>query len=300
MTTISTAQDTLVYVNGELVPGDRAFISVYDSGLNFADGVFEGIRVYSGRVFCLERHVQRLFRSAQALQIDIGMTPEEFGAEIIRWLRAANVVDGFHLKPIVTRGDRFPPRLDPRMASAGPNIIFLGAPVAPAPSGGILVIISSVRRTRADAFDPRIKSLGYGNNLLARLEASRAGVNDALMLDQDGFLAEATASNVFIVRDGVLYTPWPRACLEGITQSLVSGLAAHLGHQVVRQDLGWGDLANADEIFATGTATEITPIVEVSGVSIGTGEPGPITCTLMDRYAALVRSEGTPIGSVME
>jgi branched-chain amino acid aminotransferase len=285
-------QDTLVYVNGDLIPGDKAAISVYDSGLNFADGVFEGIRVYSGRIFCLESHVQRLFRSARALQIDIGMTAAEFAAEIVRWQRAAGMTDGFHFKTIVTRGDRFPPRLDPRMASARPNIIFLGAPAAPAPPGGIHVVISSVRRTRADAFDPRIKSLGYGNNLLARLEASRAGANDALMLDQDGFLAEATASNVFVVRDGVLYTPWPKACLEGITQSNVTDLAADLGNRVVRQDLAWADIAGADEIFATGTATEITPIVEVNGVPIGTGAPGPITRTLVDDYAALVRSEG--------
>ncbi len=286
-----------VYIGGEIVPRTDAKISVFDSGLNFADGVFEGIRVYNGRVFALERHIRRLFDSARAFQIDIGLSPAQLQAEILRWLRHNNVHDGFHFRPIVTRGERFPPRLDPRFCTGGARIIFVGGPIAPASLAGQRVVFSSHRRIAPDALDNRIKSLNYGNNLLARLEAIRRGADDAIMLDGGGFVAEASAANLFIVRDGKVATPWAKACLDGITRATVLDLAAQSRLAATERDLTPTEVLNADEVFLTGTGSEIVPVVAVEGQPIGDGAIGPITRTLVSAYAALVRREGTPIGN---
>lgn len=287
----------LVFVNGKLVPAHEATVSVFDSGLNFADGVFEGIRVYASRVFRLEQHVKRLYESAKAFQIDIGMTPSAFTAEILGWLRANRVRDNFHFRPIVTRGHRFPPRLDPRLCTGGVTIIFVGGPIQPAKPSGLCLVISKVRRVNPDALDPRVKSLNYGNNLLARLEAYRHGADDAIMLDGAGFVAEASASNLFIARHGQILTPWPKACLEGITRRAVMELAQAGGIPVRERDITPAEVLNADEVFLTGTGSEITPVVGVEGSPIGTGRPGPITTNLVSRYAALVHTEGVLIKS---
>lgn len=290
-----TDDEFLVYVNGELVPRGRAVISVFDSGLNFADGVFEGVRVYGGRVFHLEQHVKRLYESANAFEIEIPLGAAELTAAILDWLRANRVQDDFHLRPIVTRGERFPPRLDPRFCSGSANVIFVGGPISPANMKGLRVIVSAVRQIPSDSIDARIKSLNYGNNLLARLEARRRGVDDALMLDASGYLAEASAANLFLVKDGELLTPWPKACLAGITRRLVMDLARERGLQVVERDLSTTEALNADEVFLTGTGTELTPVVEVDGRRIGTGAAGPVTRELYESYQAAVHSQGTPI-----
>ena len=287
--------DLLVYINGRLVPRQEAVISVFDSGLNFADGVFEGVRVYGGCVFHLDQHVKRLFESATAFDIEIPMAPAELKAAIVGWLRANGVRDDFHLRPIVTRGERFPPRLDPKFCSGDANVIFVGGPISPANMSGIRVVVSAVRQVGSDAIDAQIKSLNYGNNLLARLEARRRGVDDALMLDAAGYLAEASAANLFLVKDGELLTPWPKACLAGITRRTVMDLARRRGLGVVERDLTTTEVINADEVFLTGTGTELTPVVEVDGRRIGAGEAGPVTSDLYEAYHALVHSEGTPI-----
>jgi branched-chain amino acid aminotransferase len=286
-----------IYIDGEIMPRAEAKISVFDSGFNFADGVFEGIRVYNGRVFRLEQHIRRLFDSARAFQIDIGMPPAKLQAEILHWLRHNNVKDDFHFRPIVTRGDRFPPRLDPRFCKGGARVIFVGGPIAPASLAGQKLVFSSHRRIAPDALDNRIKSLNYGNNLMARLEAIRRGADDAIMLDASGFIAEASAANLFIVRDGKLATPWPKACLDGITRATVLQLAAESKLAAVERDLTPTEALNADEVFLTGTGSEIVPVVSVEGQAIGDGAIGPVTRALAARYAALVRAEGTPIGN---
>src|SRR2546430_2745288 len=172
--------DLRVYVNGDLVPAADATISVFDSGLNFADGVFEGVRVYRGRAFRLDQHLKRLYESANSFEIEIGMSSDEFRQALLDWLRANRIEDGFHFRPIVTRGNRFPPRLDPKFCSGQPNVIFLGGPIRPASMAGQRVIVSSVRQVNSDAIDPHVKSLNYGNNLLAPLESVRRNVDDAL------------------------------------------------------------------------------------------------------------------------
>jgi branched-chain amino acid aminotransferase len=289
--------DLKIYVNGRLVPHQEATISVFDSGLNFADGVFEGIRVYNASVYGLEHHVKRLFESARAFEIEIGMTQAEFKGVIVDWLRVNGVRDNFHVRPIVTRGNRFPPRLDPRFASGGANVIILGGPIAPASMTGQRLTVSSVRQVNADAIDPKIKSLNYGNNLLARLEAVRRGVDDAIMLDSAGYVAEASAANLFLVKDGEVVTPLTKACLDGITRRVVMDLAAAQGRRVVERDISVTEVVNADEVFLCGTGTELTPVVEVEGRSIGTGTAGKVTQALYSAYIELVRSEGTPIAS---
>jgi branched-chain amino acid aminotransferase len=291
------AREASVYIDGEMFPPEEARISVFDSGLNFADGVFEGIRVYAGRVFRLDRHLRRLFQSARAFEIDIGMTPQALEGEILRWLRHNRLRDNFHFRPIVTRGDRNPPRLDPRFCRGRSRLIFIGGTIAPAAMTGQKLVFSSYRRVAPDALDSRIKSLNYGNNLLARLEAIRRGADDAVMLDPQGFVAEASAANLFILRDGKLITPWPKACLEGITRSAALELAAAAGVETQERDITPTEVLNADEVFLTGTGSEIVPVVAVEGQEIGDGRAGPVTRDLAERYGQLVRSEGTPIWS---
>jgi len=287
--------DLQVYVNGTLISAREAAVSVWDSGLNFADGVFEGVRVYAGRVFKLHEHVARLYQSARAFQIEVGMTEVQFADAILGWLDANRVRDNFHFRPIVTRGNRYPPRMDPRFVDGGATILFVGGAIASASLDGTRVVISSLRRTGADVLDPRIKSLNYGNNLLARLEARRRGVDDAIMLDREGFVAEASGANVFIVRGGQLLTPWPKACLEGITRRTLMELATAQGILAVERDITATDVVNADEVFLAGTGTEVAPVTEMEGMIIGSGQIGSVTRMLASRYAELVRSTGTPI-----
>jgi len=289
--------DLKIYINGRLVPHQEATISVFDSGLNFADGVFEGIRVYNASVYGLDHHVKRLFESAKAFEIEIGMSPADFKGVIVDWLRANGVRDNFHARPIVTRGNRFPPRLDPRFATDGATVIILGGPIAPASMKGQRLTISSVRQVNPDAIDPKIKSLNYGNNLLARLEAVRRGVDDAIMLDSAGYVAEASAANLFLVKDGEVVTPLTKACLDGITRRVVMELAAAQGRRVVERDISVTEVVTADEVFLCGTGTELAPVVEVEGKRIGDGAAGRVTQALYSAYIELVRSEGTPIGS---
>ena len=287
--------DLKVYVDGELIPAADATVSVFDSAFNFADGVFEGVRVYGRAVFRLDEHIRRLFESARALSLDVGRSQDDFKAEVLGWLRANEVEDDFHFRPIVTRGLRFPPRLDPRFCNDGATTVFVGGPVVDAPSAGIRIVVSSVRRPNPDVFDSKIKSINYGPNLLARIEANRQGVDDAVMLDSGGYLAEATAANIFLVRDGHLLTPWPRVCLAGITRAELMKLARTKGLDVVERDLTPAELVNADEAFLTGTAAEVNPVVEVNGQPIGDGAAGAVTLALKEQYRTLVRSEGVPI-----
>lgn len=284
-----------IYVDGQLVPAAEASVSVFDSAFNFADGVFEGIRVYGGAIFRLDEHVRRLFDSARALSLDVGRSEEDFKAEIVGWLGANEVRDDFHFRPIVTRGVRFPPRLDPGFCEGGPTTVFVGGPIADTPPTGTRVVVSSVRRPSPDVFDSRIKSINYGPNLLARIEAVRQGADDAVMLDSAGYLAEATVANVFVVKEGALLTPWPKACLAGITRAEVMKLARAADLDVAERDLTPTELLNADEAFLTGTGAEIKPVVEVNGQPIGAGVSGAVTLELQERYRALVRAEGVPI-----
>ena len=284
---------TLAYVNGELMPEEQATVSVFDAGLNFADGVFEGVRVYGGKVFRLDEHLDRLYASAATFELNIGMEKDEFASEILRWLTANGVKDDFHFRPIVTRGKRFPPRMDPRFSKDDSTVIIVGGPVSPA-GAGMRVVVSPVERPAPAALPAHVKSLSYGPALLARLDAIRKGVDEAIMLDELGLVAEASVANVFAVTDGALLTPQPRACLDGITRRAVMALGRDAGMTVVEVGLTPEALASADEVFLTGTSAEVTPVLELDGRALGDGA-GPVTGKLRAAYAELTRSEGTPI-----
>jgi branched-chain amino acid aminotransferase len=283
----------LAYVNGELVPEEKATVSVFDAGLNFADGVFEGIRVYGGKVFRLREHLDRLYASAATFEIDPGLSKDGLEAEILRWLTANGVTDDFHFRPIVTRGQRFPPRMDPRFSSGQATVIIVGGPVSN-PGRGMRVVTSPIRRPAPSVLPAHVKTLSYGPALLARLDAIRRGADEAIMLDELGLVAEASVANVFAVVGGALLTPVPRACLGGITRRAVIELGRAAGFHVLEVGLTPEALAGAEEIFLTGTSAEVTPVLELDGVELS-GAPGPVTRRLADDYAELTRSEGTAI-----
>jgi branched-chain amino acid aminotransferase len=268
---------------------------VFDHGLLYGDGVFEGIRAYNGRVFKLDRHIERLFESAKALRLDIPATRAEIERIILDACRENGIVDGY-IRVVVTRGigDL---GIDPRSCSR-PEMIVIARPTISFyrdPSCGVTVITSSFRRPSPDTLCPSIKSLNYVNNVLARMEANDRGADEALMLDVNGYVAEATADNVFIVTARALVTPPTATNLNGITRETVLELAAELGIRSEERPFSLFEVWTAREVFVCGTGAEVVPVLSVDGRTIGSGEIGPISRRIVDAYARLVRSTGTPI-----
>jgi len=278
--------ESLVYINGELVPESEAKISVFDHGFLYGDGVFEGIRAYRGVVFKLREHIERLYDSAKFLRIEIPMSREELMEAILETVRRNGLSDCY-IRVVVTRGvgDL---GLDPRKCEK-PSIIIIARPMAPLLGKKVVsLIISSVRRDGVDATNHQAKSLNYLNNILAKLEAINAGVDDAVMLDSRGFVSEATGENIFIVKDERIMTPPPTSgILSGITRDCVIELARRLGYEVVERELTPFELLTADEVFLTGTAAEIVPVESVNGRKIGQRVPGPITERLIREFEKL-------------
>ena len=292
-------REPLVYINGELVPKSQAKISVFDHGFLYGDGVFESILVTDGVAFKLKEHIDRLYDSAKAICLEIPMSKEEMVRTVADVVRA-NGFKNAYVRLIVTRGvgDL---GLDPRKCQK-PTIVIIVDKIKlyeeEALSKGLTAIISSVRRDRVDATTHEVKSMNYLNNILAKLEANAVGADEAIMLDDRGFVSEGTADNIFIVKNGVIYTP-PRTCgiLPGITRARVMKLAEELGYKVVEKDITPAELLTADEVFLTGTAAGIVPVTKISGRVIGDGKPGPITRKLMERFKQLLGdpSEGVKI-----
>jgi len=287
----------VVYLNGELVPEEDARISVYDHGLLYGDGAFEGIRVYSGKVFKLREHTERLYRSAHAMMINLPITQEEMEQAILTALRTNEVADGY-VRITITRGVGL--GLDPRVCKT-PTVIIMTDRLALYPeemySEGLQVVTVSTRVPPAQALEPRIKSLGkYVMNIQAKIEANRVGAGEGLMLNTDGYVAEGTGDNIFLVSDGKLTTPPPYAgILEGITRNAVIDLAHDMGIPVEERLFTLFDVYVADECFLTGTAAEVIPVVKVDGRTIGTGRPGELTNRLIEAFRTLTRTEGVPI-----
>ena len=287
----------VVYLNGELVPEEDARVSVYDHGLLYGDGAFEGIRVYSGKVFKLREHIVRLYRSAHAMMINLPITEEEMEQAILTALRTNGVMDGY-VRITITRGVGL--GLDPRVCKT-PTVIIMTDRLALYPEGmyneGLQVVTVSTRVPPAQALEPRIKSLGkYVINIQAKIEANRVGAGEGLMLNTEGYVAEGTGDNIFLVRDGKLVTPPPYAgILEGITRNVVMGLARDMGTPVEERLFTLFDVYVADECFLTGTAAEVIPVVKVDGRTIGTGRPGEMTNRLIEAFRTLTRAEGVPI-----
>jgi branched-chain amino acid aminotransferase len=296
LVTVFAMADYKVYLNGKFVPENEARISVYDHGFLYGDGVFEGIRAYNGRIFRLEAHVDRLYESAKAIALDIPMTKEEMSELLLEACRVNNLRDAY-LRPIVARGvgDL---GLDPRKCKA-PTVVVLarafGALYGDKYEKGLRLCTVSARRNSPNSLSPNIKSLNYLNNILARIEVNAQDCDEGIMLDMNGFVSEATADNIFLLKNGVVITPPTYNSLKGITRQAVIDIARDLGYEVVETPITLFDVYNADELFITGTAAEIAPCVVVDGRTIGTGTPGPITKRLIEGFRKLTTSTGTPI-----
>jgi branched-chain amino acid aminotransferase len=282
-----------VYIGGKLYEKSDAKISVFDHGLLYGDGVFEGIRSYSGKVFRLQQHVDRLYHSAQGIHLQIPMTREEMARAIIETLSVNKLVDAY-IRVIVTRGAGSL-GLDPRKTT-DPQVIIITDQISLYPEElyehGLKIITSGTTRNHPNALNPRIKSLNYLNNIMAKIEGTNAGCLEALMLNHKGEVAECTGDNIFVMTRGVIHTPSiDSGILEGITRDAVIELARQAGYAVVERTMDRYDVYNADECFLTGTAAELIPVVECDGRVLGSGRPGPVTRELRQRFQSLVRGE---------
>jgi branched-chain amino acid aminotransferase len=281
-----------VYVSGKLVPQAEATVSVFDHGLLYGDGVFEGLRSYSGKVFRLAEHIDRLYESAKAIWLEIPLTRADMTDAVNDTVKANGIGDGY-IRLIVTRGAGSL-GLDPRKC-ANPQVIIIADSIALYPpefyEHGMEIITSSVIRNHPAAVSPRIKSLNYLNNILAKIEGIKAGCIEALMLNHKGEVAECTGDNIFLVRKGVLQTPpLDAGILEGVTRDFVIELALAAGITVKEMPLTKHDVYIADECFLTGTAAEVIPVVKVDARTIGDGKPGPVTQSLKSKFSEAVRS----------
>lgn len=277
-----------VFIDGRLYEKEDAKISVYDHGFLYGDGVFEGIRVYGGRIFKCKEHVDRLFDSAAAIALKIPMSKEQI-VEAMRSTLAANGIRDGYIRLVVTRGVGTL-GLDPNKCPH-PSVIIITDTIQLYPQEfyekGLHVITVPTIRNHPEAINPRIKSLNYLNNIMAKIEAINGGTVEAVMLNKDGYVAECTGDNIFIVKNSILMTPPPSAgILQGITRAVVMELAARVGIPVREPNLTRYDLFTADECFLTGTAAEIVPVVNIDGRTIGTGKPGPVTLKLLELFRA--------------
>lgn len=281
-----------IYLSGKLVDKEQAVVSVFDHGLLYGDGVFEGIRVYSGRVFLLKAHVERLYESAKAIRLTIPLTPAEMTQAVKDTVAANNIIDGY-VRLIVTRGAGSL-GLDIRRTS-NPQTIIIADTITLYPreiyENGMNLITASTIRNHPGALSARIKSLNYLNNILAKIEGTDAGTVEALMLNHNGEVAECTGDNIFIIKNGVLKTPSADAgILEGITRNAVLELSREAGIPTQETTLVRHDLYVADEMFLTGTAAEVVPVVSLDGRQIGDGKPGSITRRLLELFHEFTRS----------
>lgn len=287
----------IIYLDGKFVNEEEAKVSVFDHGLLYGDGVFEGIRAYHGRVFKLKEHIQRLYESARHIALDPGITQEQMMEIVLETCRRNNLKDAY-IRLVVTRG-RGDLGLDPRRCPK-PFIFCIAAGIQLYPEElyerGLELVTVGTRRNAPDALDPRIKSLNYLNNILAKIEATKAGAPEGLMLNKEGYVAEATGDNIFIVKNGCLYTPPSHiGLLEGITRNTVLDLAKKLGIPAAEKVFTRHDVYTADECFLTGTAAEVIPVSHLDSRPIGDGRPGPITRKLISAFRELTKVDGPEI-----
>ncbi len=289
-------RDLIVSVAGRLTHRNDAAVSPFDSVVQGGDAVWEGLRLYHGRIFRLDEHLARLRRSAQALAFTQIPADEEIIAEIRRTLAANRMTDNVHIRLTLTRGVKVTSGMDPRLNQSGPTLIVLPEHKPPVyDDSGITLITSSVRRPTPDTLDPKIHHNNLLPSILAKVEANVAGADDAVMLDHRGFVAETNATNIFLVAAGQLGTPSTAACPEGITRQTVVDLAAQAGIETVVGDFSLTQLYTADELFVTGTMGGLTPVLSLDGRRVGTGHPGPVTTKLAALFSDLAATTGTPV-----
>ena len=288
-----------IYLDGNFVPEEEAKVSVFDHGLLYGDGVFEGIRFYNNRVFKLDEHLQRLYDSAKVIKLEIPLKPKEMEEAILETIRRNELHDGY-IRAVVTRGPG-DLGLSPYKCSKA-SIFIIAASIVLYPDeayeNGLSVITVPTRRNVPEALNPRIKSLNYLNNIMAHIEARNADAFEAIMLSNDGYVVECTGDNVFIVKDEVVSTPPTYiGALEGVTRNTAMELASGMGLKVKEAIFNRYEVYIADDCFLTGTAAEVIPVVEVDGRIIGDGKPGRITRELNNRFRNLTQTTGTPIYS---
>jgi branched-chain amino acid aminotransferase len=286
-----------IYIDGSFHDQTEAKISVFDHGLLYGDGVFEGIRFYNDRVFRLEEHIDRLWDSARSIALELPMSKLELVAATLETIRQNDLHDGY-IRLVVTRGVGSL-GLSPESCRR-PSIIIIAATIALYPEDlyqkGLTLVTCSTRRTPPAALSPRVKSLNYLSNILGKLEAQNAGAGEGLMLNEQGYVTECTGDNIFIVKKGEISTPdLNSGILAGVTRAVVFELAEKLGIRAVERELIRHDIYTADECFLTGTAAEVIPAVQLDRRLIGNGQPGPVTLRLIERFRELTRATGTPI-----
>jgi branched-chain amino acid aminotransferase len=285
-----------IYLDGRFVQKEEAKVSVFDHGLLYGDGVFEGIRAYNGKVFRLDSHIDRLYDSAKTINLELPFPKKKMKDLVLQTLRKNGLRDAY-IRPVITRGvgDL---GLDPRKCSV-PTVFIIavewGAMYGDLYEKGLSAVTVSVRRNAAEALPPNAKTLNYLNNILAKMESYCKGGDEAIIFDTNGYLSEGSGDNIFVVKNGVLSTPPCLNNLRGITQQVVVECARELGIEMQCQNMGFYDLYTADEVFVTGTAAEIGPIVRIDGRCIGDGKPGPVTKKLMKAFREVTKREGTPI-----
>ncbi len=290
-------REAKIYIDGKFYSEANAKVSVFDHGLLYGDGIFEGIRFYTGRVFRLEQHLERLWNSARSICLDIPMTRQEMTEALLETIRQNHLRDGY-IRLVVTRGVGNL-GLNPEQCK-NPSVIIIAATIALYHEDfyrkGLSIVTVATRRSNPASLNPAVKSLNYLNNVMARIEANLASADEALMLNDAGNVAECTADNVFIIKHGQIFTPPTTAgALQGITRSVVFDIAGEFDIKVIEADFTRHDIFVADECFLTGTAAEIVPVVKADGRIIGNGKPGPITMRIIARFREMIHQTGTPI-----
>jgi len=290
-------KEAKIYIDGKFYSEANAKVSVFDHGLLYGDGIFEGIRFYNGRVFRLEQHLERLWNSARSICLNVPMTPQKMTEALLETIRQNHLRDGY-IRLVVTRGVGNL-GLNPEQCK-NPSVIIIVATIALYHEDfyrkGLSIVTVATRRSNPAALNPAVKSLNYLNNVMARIEANLASADEALMLNDAGNVAECTADNVFIIKHGQIFTPPITAgALRGITRSVVFDIAGEFDIKVIEADFTRHDVFVADECFLTGTAAEIVPVVKADGRLIGNGKPGPITTRIITRFREMTRETGTPI-----
>ena len=291
------ASNLQIYLDGKIVPESEAKISVLDHGLLYGDGVFEGIRIYNGRVFRLTEHLVRIYESAKSICMTIPLTFEELEKATLDTVAANGLREGY-IRLVVTRGGG-PLGLNPYQCPVASVIIIATSITLYAPekyTNGLTMVTCATRRPAPAALSPQVKSLNYLNNVMAKIEAIQGGGEEGVMLNEQGYVAECTGDNIFIIKNGVVYTPpISSGALDGITRHAALELLKEMGVQVHEVMMTRHDIFVADECFLTGTAAEVIAAVVLDRRSIGNGKPGPITTKLVEKFKALVNSTGTPV-----
>jgi branched-chain amino acid aminotransferase len=285
-----------VYVNGRFMPQEEASISVFDSGFLSGDAIFEGLRIHEGRALRLEEHLDMLWESAHALMMGLTLTRDEVREAVVETARRNGFKEDGYLRIQITRGRMSKPFMNPSLAEGESSMVIFPDPGPPSRGGeGARIITSSIRRVPPDSLDQKIHSCNKLNSLLAKLQANLVGADEALMLDESGFVAECSTTNIFLVKDGQVLTPHPKSCKLGVTRQAIMDGARGLGYEVVEKDISLYEAYNCDECFCCGTHGGITPVIEIDGRRVGDGGRGPVTENIVEFYSDLSGREGFPI-----